>query len=128
MPSVTPIYAALLALVFAVLSLRVILARRRLRVGFGDAGDAVLQRRIRVHANFSEHVPLVILLMMLAELRGASPLALHTIGIVLLLGRLIHAIGLSTVDRDELGRIGGMAGTHGALLGSIGLIAVSYLK
>lgn len=126
MPTVTPIYAALLAMAFIVLSLRVILVRRRLQVGFGHAGDADLERRARAHANFAEYVPLTLLVMGMAELRGAPPWGLHAMGVSLMVGRVCHAVWLGRDGRDELGRIVGMAGTQSALLGGVILIAASY--
>jgi MAPEG family len=50
-PSILPVYAAILALVFVVLSIRTIRQRRKLKIGLGDAGNKDLQRAVRVHAN-----------------------------------------------------------------------------
>ena len=63
---VTAFYAALLAPLFVVLSVRVILFRRGSGSTLGDGGDPVLLRRIRVQANFAEYVPLALILMGLA--------------------------------------------------------------
>ena len=68
--SVTPIYAGLLALLFILLSMRVIGTRRAARVALGDGGIPALLRRQRVHGNFAEYAPLALLLMALAELQG----------------------------------------------------------
>lgn len=54
MPLVAP-YAAVLGLLFAALSVRTLLLRRRLRVALGDGGDERLLRAMRVHANFAEY-------------------------------------------------------------------------
>ena len=51
---VTPFYAGLLALVFFVLSMRVVAVRGR--VSLGDGGDPVVLRRMRGQANFAEYV------------------------------------------------------------------------
>ena len=112
----TPIYAGLLALMFIFLSLRVIRARKTARVLLGDGGDAVLRRRARVQANFSEYVPLGLLLMMLAELQGVPALALHAIGLLLLLGRISHAYGVSQEPETLKFRVAGMAMTFAALV------------
>ena len=45
---VTPLYAALLGLIFVGLSVRTIRLRRRYRVGVGDGNHAELQRAARV--------------------------------------------------------------------------------
>ena len=60
---VTPLYAALLALWFVVLSLHVIRCRREARVSLGDGGNGRLQRAIRAQANFAEYVPLALVLL-----------------------------------------------------------------
>ena len=122
---VVPVYAALLGLLFLVLSLRVILARRGRNVGFGDAGDDGLLRRIRVQANFAEYVPLALVLLGIADARGASAVALHILCIALVVGRLAHAIGLSSPATDEAGRIVGMSGTQTAILGGAVLILLN---
>ncbi len=64
---ITAFYAALLAVLFLVLSFRVIGVRRGQRVEIGDGGDKELLRRMRVHANFAEYVPLALVLLALAE-------------------------------------------------------------
>ncbi|MGE3332368.1 MAG: MAPEG family protein [Rhodospirillaceae bacterium] len=122
MPAVTPAYAALLGLIFILLSVRVIIARRRGRIAFGSGGDADLERRIRIQANFAEYVPFALLLLFFAEQGGASPGALHVLCGALLAGRIAHAIGLSHVRWDDLGRIAGMTGTQVAILGAVVLI------
>jgi len=71
--SITPLYAALLALVFLVLSFRVIFVRRGERISLGDGENPALRARVRVHANFAEYTPLALLLMLMAELLGDDP-------------------------------------------------------
>ncbi len=60
--NITILYAALLAILFVVLSIRTIRLRRSLKIGVGDAGNYKMLRAIRVHSNFSEYVPLAVLL------------------------------------------------------------------
>jgi uncharacterized membrane protein YecN with MAPEG domain len=92
---VTALYAALLALLFLLLSVRVIAQRREAHVEIGHGDNAQLLRRMRVHANFAEYVPLALLLMALAESLKAPSAILHLFGLTLLVARLIHAYGLS---------------------------------
>ena len=116
----TAVYAGLLAMVFLVLSVRVIGARRAARVSIGDGGEKNLLRRMRVHGNFAEYAPFTLLLMFLAETQGAPVSVLHGIGIMLLIGRLLHAIGLGSDPENFRLRVGGMALTFTALgLGAI---------
>ncbi|MGI9404501.1 MAG: MAPEG family protein [Hyphomicrobium sp.] len=52
--TITAFYAALLALFFVFLSIRVIGWRRVKKVELGHGDDNQLLRRMRVHANFAE--------------------------------------------------------------------------
>ena len=112
----TALYAAILALVFIALSARVILRRRAARVSIGAGGDAGLERRARVHANFAEYVPLALVLLLLAELSGSPAPLLHVAGIALVLGRVAHAVGLSRVPEDFRLRVAGMVATLTVIL------------
>jgi uncharacterized membrane protein YecN with MAPEG domain len=114
--AITPIYASLIALLFVLLSLRVIAARRQSRVPLGDGGDPILLRRLRAHGNFAEYAPLVIVLMALAELQGAAGITLHAIGALLIGGRLVHAFGVSQEPENYRLRVAGMALTFTALI------------
>ncbi|MEM1385803.1 MAG: MAPEG family protein [Pseudomonadota bacterium] len=111
----TPVYAALLAVLFLVLSFRVIGARRGARVALGDGGDRALQRRMRVHANFAEYAPLCLILMALAELQDRPGWLINLIGLLLLAGRAAHAYGVSGEPEVFRWRVGGMVMTFTAL-------------
>lgn len=123
--TVVPLYAAVLGVLFFVLSVRVIAFRRRHRVAFGSGSNPDLERRIRVHANFVEYVPLALLLLAMAELRGAPTLWLHVGCATLLAGRIAHAVGLSRPATDDLGRIIGVTGSQTAILLGALLIVLS---
>jgi uncharacterized membrane protein YecN with MAPEG domain len=112
---ITPCYAAVLALLFVLLSARVISARRTSRVVLGSGDDPGLERRVRVHGNFAEYVPLALLLLGMAELRGAGPILLHGLGLTLVGARVLHALGLSRTPEDLRLRTVGMAGTFTVL-------------
>ena len=123
--SITPVYAALLALVFLVLSFRVIFVRMGAKVSYGDGENPTLQVRIRAHANFAEYTPLVLLLLLIAELLGGHALLLHAMGLMLLVGRVAHAVGFNVDRKLILLREAGMVLTFSALL--IGAIANLWL-
>jgi len=106
---ITSLYAALLALLFGVLSIRTLLLRRKLRIAVGDAGNAQLLRSMRVHANFAEYVPLCLLLVALCESQGAPAGWLHATLAALLVGRLSHAYGVSQVNEPPAFRVIGVA-------------------
>lgn len=108
---ITAVYASLLALLFMVLSVRVIGRRRVVRIGLGEGGDATLLRRVRVHANFAEYVPLCLILIGLAESLRTPALLLHGLGSLLLAARLSHAYGVSRQPETFAWRVAGVMGT-----------------
>ncbi|MEM7748220.1 MAG: MAPEG family protein [Pseudomonadota bacterium] len=114
--TITPIYAGVLALMFVVLSFRVIGRRRAAQVRVGDGSDILLQRRLRVHGNFAEYVPIALVLMLLLELQGKSDIVIHVVGALLIIGRVIHAIGLGREPDLMLCRVLGMVLTFIALI------------
>lgn len=68
-------------------------------------------RAMRVHSNFAEYVPLSLLLIYFAEITGANPLLVHSLGASVLMGRLCHAFGVSQVKENYFFRVAGMAMT-----------------
>ena len=92
---ITALYAGLLSLVFLGLTLQVARARGRSKVSFGTGGDRMLERAVRAHANYSEFVPLALVLLALAEALGMSGWALHLLGLLLVAARVAHGIGIS---------------------------------
>jgi uncharacterized membrane protein YecN with MAPEG domain len=89
------LYVGLFGLLLIVLSMRVSLVRRDARVSLGDGDSEILRRRIRAHGNFVEFVPIALLLLALAEHTGMGTLFIHIFGIILLVGRISHAYGIS---------------------------------
>jgi uncharacterized membrane protein YecN with MAPEG domain len=118
---VTALYAALLALVAIVLS--VLVGRERVRSGVSlyEGGDRALAVAIRRHANFTEHVPLALLLLAAIELNGAPPGLLHALGLVLLASRIVHPFGLSYENPRSAARALGALGTLVVTLAAIGV-------
>ena len=112
----TPLYAALLAIVFVALSVRVIGLRRRTRIPLGAEGADALLRATRAQGNFAEYVPFALVLTALAELNGASAFVLHSLGLALLVGRGLHAWGVSRSPEDFRFRVAGMALTFSTLI------------
>lgn len=96
--------------------MRVMLHRKAHRIGVGTGGDEVMTRRVRVHANFAEYVPLALLMLALLELAGTAAAVVWTCGLVLLLARLAHAIGLGGSAGYSAGRFGGTLLTLAVLL------------
>lgn len=105
---VSSIYVAVLVLLLAALSLRVIHLRRSRSVSLGDGGVPQLGRAIRAQGNLAEYAPLVGILLILGEANGASAALLHLFGGIVLLGRLMHAWAFSFTASNAFLRIGGM--------------------
>jgi len=107
--TITMFYAGLLGLVFLALAFRVVGLRRRLQVGIGSGGHEVLDRAVRAHANFSEYVPLTVLLIAFVEAGTAAPAWLvHALGLSLVLSRLLHGfMGLNRSAGYSAGRFWG---------------------
>ena len=112
---ITALYASLLTPLFLLLAIRVIRVRRGARVAVGDGGNALLMRRMRVHANFAEYVPVALVLMALAESLGTNRWLLHGLGIALVTSRLAHAYGMSQAQERFGFRVAGMVTTFWVL-------------
>ena len=125
MPRITALYAAPLALLFIVLAFRVIGQRYRTRTALGTGNDALLERAARVHANFAEYTPIALMLILLAELLGAAGWWLHLSGAGLLVGRALHAYGVSQSPEYLRLRMVGMVLTFSVIIA--GAIALPVL-
>lgn len=117
-PTILPIYAAIFAIFFIVLSIRTIRQRRSLKIGLGDAGNKDMQRAMRVHANFAEYVPLSLLMIYLVEQSGVYAWFVHALCMGLLIGRMSHAYGVSQQRENFAFRVTGMTLTFTVLIAS----------
>lgn len=124
---ITPIYAALLGLILLVLSVRTIRLRRRFQVAVGAGGEPLLERAMRVHANFCEYVPIAVVLLFFFERLVGAGWWVHVLGVFLVTGRILHAYGVRRVDEDLRLRITGMSLTFVVLLATSAGILGSYL-
>lgn len=110
-------YAALCGLLLIALSVQVVMARRRYRVGLGSGQQEGMERAMRVQANFAEYVPLAVALLVLSEITGLPTAAVHVAGLALVASRVLHAWGLSHSSGRSFGRFCGTAGTWLVVLG-----------
>lgn len=113
---VTPVYAALLALVFVFLSLRTLMLRRITKITVGTDNNVTLTRAVRAHANFVEYTPLAIILIYMLEAQQHNVFLIHALCIALLLGRAIHAFGISQTQENIRYRVVGMALTLACII------------
>jgi uncharacterized membrane protein YecN with MAPEG domain len=108
---VCAIYAALLALIQVALTANVVRFRRSQRVSLGtEKGDNELLKAVRTHGNFTEIVPMGLLMILLAELQGVPLWCVHSLGALLLIGRLFHIYAILCCPNSYgLSRTVGMA-------------------
>ena len=107
MMDITVIYGGLLGLLFLLLSFWVVKRRAQFRVMIGEGEAPEMLAAIRAHGNFAEYVPLTLLLMALCELAGVGALWLHLGGVLLLVGRILHAIGIQIPRAPNMPRLFG---------------------
>jgi uncharacterized protein len=115
MLALVPFYASLLALGFIVLSIRIMLVRRQEKVSLGDGDNPRLRRAICAHSNFAHYVPLTLLLLAFVEMAEASNLLVHILCLLLLVGRCLHAYGISSTEGRSGFRTLGMVMTLASL-------------
>jgi hypothetical protein len=110
------LWTGLNIILLLVLSVRVVRLRRRNRVALGDGGHPPLAHAIRAFGNASEYVPAAIGALALLALVAAPPALVHLVGLVLFVGRVSHAVGLSRSGRASLPRAAGILATWLAYL------------
>lgn len=113
--SVTPIYIAILGLMFIPFTLRVGLYRVKNDILLGDGGDQELIRRMRAQANFIETVPMALFLLIMVEVLGASDTWLHSLGALLVFGRTLHWFAMTEIG-PSIGRPIGMVSTMAVII------------
>ena len=126
-PAALAPFAALLGLIYVYLTLRVIKGRYRAKAALGTAGDAGLERAIRVHGNFAEYVPFALLLILLVGLTGWSVWAVRGLAALLLIARLLHAYGVSQENENLSYRKFGMIATFAVFTISALLLLIKGL-
>ena len=99
--TVTPIYAAMIALLFLAMAFRVVQLRRSENVALGDGGARA------AHSHALENAPISLLLILLLEINGLSAIWLHSMGIALVISRLLHLVGQSRKTARSFGRYWG---------------------
>lgn len=125
--TVTMLAAGVLGLLMAVLGIRVIAMRFGRRISLGTGKDADLEKRIRVHGNAAEWVPIGLILLFLAEqAHGATPIVTGAAA-ALVIGRLAHPFGFRTLD-PNIPRTAGMVLTIAAVLTLAALVLVAAIQ
>lgn len=101
------LYAALLGLIFACLTMIVIAHRVMTNMGFKQ-DDEALQRKVRAHGNFIESVPIALILITLTEMTGLiCTCSIAWMAGLLMVGRLSHALSALVLEQRNIGTIKG---------------------
>jgi uncharacterized protein len=126
---VTAVFTGVLTLMFIKLSFNVIALRKKHKVSLGHGCIDDLDRAIRTHGNFSEYVPLGLVLMGALEINGAPMLLVVVLGALLVIGRYLHAKGTHEAPPVFTNRVKGMQFTFFALgaLALSNIIWVAYV-
>jgi uncharacterized protein len=127
-PFVVPAYAGILALIYVFLAIRVVRLRGQVRVGIGSGGNSTLERAIRAHANCAEYVPLALILLGFMEMQRNSSYLLHILCLVLIAGRLIHAVNISREQESGGIRVVAMTLTFAVLTIAAIVLIIDYFR
>lgn len=125
--SVTPIYALAVSVIYLALWFRVTAMRSAQGVSVGDGGDPELLLRVRQHGNCAEWSFFILILMILAEGMGAPALYLHISGVLLVIGRIAHPLGLKADNAGHPLRYVGNGTNILAALNAMVCLAVNLL-
>ncbi len=126
---ITSFYAVPLGVMGFGLAAHVIMLRTKTGVSIMDGGNIQLAERIRRHGNFIENVPIILLLMALAELNGVGSMWLHISGGLLIIGRLLHAAGLKHDQPTAIGRTSGISITIlSGLIAIVGILVNAFAQ
>lgn len=110
------VWCGLLLLLLVALSFQVVLARRAHKVGVGDGGVEPLGLRARAFGNAAEYAGPMMAALILLALVDFTPWLIHGLGAAFLLGRLLHAWGISQSSGVTVGRAAGISLTWIAYL------------
>ena len=125
---ITLITTGILGILFFIHSIRTIAGRKLTKTNLGDGGTDLMVRRIRIHGNFAEYIPFLLLVLLLLEIRQTATSALVAYASMLIVGRVLHFYGLYSQESPMWARVSGMHLTLWPLLvGSIYLLYFALL-
>jgi uncharacterized membrane protein YecN with MAPEG domain len=117
------LWVGLHLILLLVLSVLVVRQRRAHGVVLGDADIPALAQAVRAFGNATEYVPAGLIAIAVLAMVGAPPMVVHLTGLVLLVARVSHAIGLSRSGGASVLRSAGVILTWLAyILGGVALI------
>ncbi|MES2032946.1 MAG: MAPEG family protein [Pseudomonadota bacterium] len=102
------LWVGLHLLLLLVLSALVVRQRQKHKILLGDEGIPQVAQAVRAFGNATEYIPAGLAGLIVLDLAGASPLLVHIAGAMLLIGRVTHAVGVSTSAGASVARSAGM--------------------
>ena len=113
------LYTGLIIILMFVLKANVGRVRMAEKVNLGDGGSDRMLRAIRAQGNAIEDVPIVLVGWIALAALSAPVWLIHGLGVAFILGRVLHAVGISLVKGLEWGR------AAGTLLSALVLLATA---
>ncbi|WP_295892028.1 MAPEG family protein [uncultured Vibrio sp.] len=114
---VTALYASLLACIMIFLSVQVIKQRRANKIAYADGEVESLKIARSAQSNATEYIPITLIMMALFEYNSGPLLLIHSLGVIFILGRILHAKAI--LSNTFPGRKAGMMMTFGVMLALI---------
>lgn len=103
----TGIWLGVFTVFYILLALHVVRMRWVTKTGLGVGEDRRMLKAVRIHGNFSEYIPLMILSIALLEIRGISSQWIHTLFCAAFLGRVLICIGITKTSNFSIPRFSG---------------------
>lgn len=98
------LWVGLHLILMLVLSLLVVRLRQKHKIALGDEGIPELARAIRAFGNATEYVPAGLVAITVLAMIDDTALSVHIVGLLLFVGRVLHAVALSHSGGTSLGR------------------------
>lgn len=116
-PIITALFAGIATIIAVILSMLVSHQRRKNHIMFGTLDPCLpFQHALRAQANFIEYTSFALILLCLLELNHEANFALYIYGSAFIVGRILHAWGISRTQGVSIGRVLGMLCTTPLLL------------
>lgn len=91
---ITSIYIGLLGLLYFKITMKVIKGRIKNQISLGAGDNNEILHLVSAHSNFAAYVPFFLISLFALEFQNANVLFLNVLGIVFVIGRLLHYIGM----------------------------------
>ena len=124
---VTALFSSILFFLYYYLAKNVIQIRRKHKIAIGFAKNKELEQAIAAHSNFSQYVPLGLIMMACMELNKIHFSLIFIAGICFIYGRIIHAKSFLKKTMDLKQRFLGMKFTFWTMIAMAILNIVSFL-